>query len=123
MNPRGKSVKRGGLARICMQIRCFHYRSTITEREMERERERSAQRRESTRTTLGRCSAAGRGGESTVFYRGAKYKLEFSSHARSSGFSSTTILSPLLSPGARGSFQPTIVTLVEITSVDVTPAR
>lgn len=62
-----------------------------------------------------------------VFYRGAKYKLEFSSHARSSGFSSTTILSPLLSPllspGARGSFQPTIVTLVEITSVDVTPAR
>lgn len=42
MNPRGKSVKRGGLARICMQIRCFHYRSTITEREMERERERRA---------------------------------------------------------------------------------
>lgn len=61
---------------------------------MERERERSAQRRESTRTTLGRCSAAGRGGESMVFYRGAKYKLEFSSHARSSGFSSTTILFP-----------------------------
>ena len=117
MNPRGKSVKRGGLARICMQIRCFHYRSTITEREAERGDEKVRGQR------LAVVRRQGGEGRARFFTaeRNTSSNLAHTHGARV--FLRRRFFPPLLSPGARGSFQPTIVTLVEITSVDVTPAR
>lgn len=104
-------MKRGGLARICMQIRCFHYRSTIKRRE--RERERGGGSDEKVRETV----LGERRGESMVSYRGTKYKREIQLTCTELGF---FLDGDFFLPPLPRLFQRTIVTPVEITSVDVT---